>query len=155
MTTPILRQIADLQDRTQDELKLMWAEYFGTEPPAYRRGFLIRGLGQRIQELTYGGLPTDYQKRLDALVDDQSASKGRGRAKTAQAGADQRILIGTKLCREYQGVVHEVVVADGGYEYCGRRFKSLSAAARHITGARWNGWTFFGIANPAKQVRSK
>ena len=76
MTTPILRQIADLQDRSQDELKVMWTEYFGVEPPAYRRGFLVRGLGHRIQELTYGGLTADFQKRLDALVDDIPAGKG-------------------------------------------------------------------------------
>ena len=54
----------------------MWTEYFGVEPPAYRRGFLVRGLGHRIQELTYGGLTADFQKRLDALVDDIPAGKG-------------------------------------------------------------------------------
>ena len=155
MTTPILRQIADLQDRSQDELKAMWGEYFGTEPPAYRRGFLIRGLGQRIQELSYGGLPAAHQKRLDALVNDQLPSKGRGRAKTFHSGQDQRLLIGTRLVREHQGVDHEVVVADGGYEYGGRLFKSLSAVARHISGTRWNGWAFFGLPNPAKLVRIK
>ena len=155
MTTPILRQIADLQDRSQDELKAMWSEYFGTEPPAYRRGFLIRGLGQRIQELTYGSLPATHQKRLDALVDDQPPSKGRGRATTVHAGQDRRLLIGTRLVREHQGVAHEVAVADGGYEYGGRRFKSLSAVARHISGTRWNGWAFFGLPNPAKLERRK
>lgn len=155
MITPILRQIADLQARSQDDLKEMWREYFGAEPPAYRRGFLMRGLAQRIQELTFGGLPAVYQKRLDALVDDQPNGKGRGRAATLHAGRDHRILIGTKLVREYQGVAHEVVVADAGFQYGGRLFKSLSAVARHITGTRWNGWAFFGLPNPAKQERTK
>ena len=41
MTIPILRQMAQLQDRSQDELKAMWSEYFGEAPPAYRRGFLM------------------------------------------------------------------------------------------------------------------
>lgn len=151
MTVPILRQIADLHNRSQDELKAMWREYFGSEPPAFRRGFLIRGLGQRIQELTYGGLPQDYQRRLDALIEDQP--KGRGRAPTVHSGPG--LLIGTRLVREFQGVAHEVVVADGGFEYAGRMYRSLSAVARHITGTRWNGWTFFGLPNPARQERSK
>ena len=36
---------------------------------------------------------------------------------------------------------------DDGFEYQGRRYKSLSAIARAITGTRWNGWTFFGLKN--------
>ena len=97
MTIPILRQIADLHNRSQDELKAMWQDYFGAEPPAFRRGFLIRGLGQRIQELTYGGLPQDYQRRLDALIEEQP--KGRGRAPTVHGS--QALLIGTRLVREF------------------------------------------------------
>ena len=151
MTTSILRQIDDLQDRSQDELKAMWAEYFGVGPPAYRRGFLVRGLGQRIQELSYGGLAADYRERLDALIGDAPKSKGRGRAGSAHAGAARRLLIGTRLIREYQGVAHEAVVVDGGFEYAGRLFKSLSAIAGHIPGTRWNGWAFFGLPNPAKR----
>jgi len=32
-----------------------------------------------------------------------------------------------------------------GFEFEGRKYKSLSAIARAITGTRWNGWRFFGI----------
>ena len=73
MISPILKHIADLHDKPQDELKTLWREYFGDEPPAYRKGFLIRGLAQRIQELTYGGLLPITQQRLDALVEDKPA----------------------------------------------------------------------------------
>ena len=37
-------------------------------------------------------------------------------------------------------------VLDHGFEYDGRLFKSLSAIAREVTGTRWNGLAFFGIA---------
>jgi len=33
----------------------------------------------------------------------------------------------------------------GGFEYRGRRYRSLSAIAREITGTRWNGPRFFGL----------
>ena len=78
-----------------------------------------------------------------------------GRARSVHAGTAQRLLIGTRLIREYQDVAHEAVVVDGGYEYAGRLFKSLSAIACHITGTRWNGWAFFGLPNPAKRERAQ
>jgi hypothetical protein len=59
--SPVLKQIAGLPKLSYGELKALWREYFGVEPPAYRRGFLIRGLAHRLQELTYGGLKPAYQ----------------------------------------------------------------------------------------------
>jgi hypothetical protein len=76
--SPVLKQIAGLPKLSQDELKALWREYFGVEPPAYRRGFLVRGLAHRIQELTYGGLKPAYQARLDAMIE----GTGGGRATT-------------------------------------------------------------------------
>jgi hypothetical protein len=42
-------------------------------------------------------------------------------------------------------VAHEVTVIDAGYEHQGRRYKSLSAVARAITGTQWSGPLFFGL----------
>ena len=41
-------------------------------------------------------------------------------------------IAGTRLIREWQGVEHAATVLDDGYEYQGRRYKSLSAIARAI-----------------------
>ena len=150
MSLPILKKIADLHTRSQDELNGLWLEYFGAEPPAYRRGFLIRGLAQRIQELTYGGLPPTHQQRLDALVDDQGRGKRRGGGRADAGRASGHLLPGTKLVREWQSVAHHVTVLADGFEYQGRHFKSLSAIARAITGTRWNGWRFFGLREIGK-----
>ena len=146
MTLPLLKQIADLQGKSQDDLKSLWLEYFGVEPPAYRKGFLVKGLAQRIQELTFGGLATVHQAKLNALVEDKP-----GRRKSPEAGAN--LLPGTKLVRDWQGVAHHVTVTQDGFEYRGRRFKSLSAIANLIAGTRWNGWTFFGVTNPNKKEK--
>lgn len=146
MTTPILKQIAELPTLPQDRLKELWREYFGAEPPAYRKGFLVRGLAHRIQELTYGGLSPAHQARLEALIADQETpKKGRKQVKAPPKG--ERLLLGTRLVREWKGVAHEVTVIDGGFEYQGRRYRSLSAVARAITGTRWNGPLFFGLRN--------
>jgi hypothetical protein len=146
VSLPILKQIADLHDKSQDELKALWQEYFGTEPPAYRRGFLVRGLAQRIQELTFGGLPATHQAKLNALIEDKPS-----KAKAPVNGA--ALLPGTRLVRDWQGTAHHVTVTQDGFEYRGRRFKSLSAIATLIAGTRWNGWTFFGVTNPNKKEK--
>jgi hypothetical protein len=47
---------------------------------------------------------------------------------------------GTKLLREWDGKEHTVTVLKDGFDWQGRKFKSLSAVAREITGTRWNGY---------------
>ena len=143
-TSPVLKQIAGLPKLSQDELKALWRAYFGVEPPAYRRGFLVRGLAHRLQELTYGGLKPAYQARLDAMIDGTEKPNGAGRP-GRRPRQDVHLLEGTKLLREWRGVEHKVTVLADGFEWEGRRYKSLSAVARAITGTRWNGLTFFGV----------
>ena len=47
--------------------------------------------------------------------------------------------------REWDGVEHVITVLQGGFDWQGRRYKSLSAIARDITGTQWNGYRFFGL----------
>ena len=56
----------------------------------------------------------------------------------------------TVAVREWQGEEQVVTVLTEGFEWQGRRFKSLSAAVRAITGSHWNGWKFFGLAHGAE-----
>jgi hypothetical protein len=141
-TSPVLKQIAGLPKLSHGELKALWREYFGVEPPAYRRGFLIRGLAHRLQELTYGGLKPAYQARLDAMVEGKDKPNGRSGRRPRH---DVNLLEGTKLIREWQGVAYEVMVIESGFEHQGKRYRSLSAVARAITGTQWSGPLFFGL----------
>jgi hypothetical protein len=100
----VLKQIAGLPKLSHDELKALWREYFGVEPPAYRRGFLIRGLAHRIQELTYGGLKPAYQARLDAMIEGTKKSNGSGRP-GRRPRQDVHLLEGTKLLREWGSTI--------------------------------------------------
>jgi Protein of unknown function (DUF2924) len=88
-TSPVLKQIAGLPKLSHAELKALWREYFGVEPPAYRRGFLVRGLAHRIQELTYGGLKPSYQVRLDAMIAGTQKPNGAGSPGAARAPGGQ------------------------------------------------------------------
>jgi tRNA/rRNA methyltransferase len=62
----------------------------------------------------------------------------------------RKLMPGTRLVRDWHGVGHTVVVLEDGFEYGGRRWSSLTAIARAITGSHWNGPRFFGLS---RQVR--
>ena len=47
--------------------------------------------------------------------------------------------------RDWHGVGHTVTVLDDGFDYDDRRWTSLTAIARSITGAKWSGPRFFGL----------
>ncbi len=143
-TSPVLKQITGLPKLSHADLKALWREYFGAEPPAYRRGFLVRGLAHRLQELTYGGLKPGYQVRLDAMIAGTEKPNGACRP-GRRARQEVNLLEGTKLLRDWRGVMHEVTVIEGGYEHQGKRYRSLSAVARAITGTQWSGPLFFGL----------
>jgi hypothetical protein len=137
----VLPRLAALQTATAAELKQQWRELFGKEPPSFNRAYLQSRLAYRIQELAYGGLKPETRARLEALGEQLDG----GNVVLRRIRADSRPLPGTRLVREYGGVQHVVTVRPDDFEYEGRRYASLSAIARHITGTRWNGWTFFGL----------
>jgi hypothetical protein len=60
---------------------------------------------------------------------------------------------GTRLVREWDGAEHTTIVLRDGFEFEGRKYKSLSAIARHITGMRWNGYRFFGLREARRDNR--
>ena len=139
----VLRRLAALKTAPAAELQAQWRELFCKEAPPHNRTFLQSRLAYRIQELAYGGLKPETLRRLEALGEQLDG----GNPVMRRIRVDDKPVTGTKLVRSYQGVEHTVTVLADGYEWEGRPHKSLSAIARAITGTRWNGWTFFGIAN--------
>ena len=132
----IITELAAIQQMDAKALREKWRELFDTDPPVYPKAILVKRLSYRIQELTYGGLSQQAKAKLDRLIKKDSP-KLRVRAKT-------RPPVGTKFLRIYKGVEHQVTVTESGFEYQGMPYRSLSAIAREITGAQWNGPVFFG-----------
>ncbi len=143
MSDPVLARLAALKTTPTPDLKRQWRDLFETEPPPYNRRFLESRLAYRIQELAYGGLKPETIARLEALGQQLDG----GNMVLRRTRAEEKPISGTRLIREWQGVEHCLTVRDHDYEYQGRPYKSLSAAARAITGTRWNGWVFFGLKN--------
>jgi hypothetical protein len=148
-----LRQITQLSKLSFSELQERWRSLFGSEPPAYHRRFLVKRLAYRIQELAYGGLPETTRAQMadilrDAGLDEQASIPGRGRT---QKRPNDLPLAGTRLVREWNGRRYEVTVASGGFVFEGRRYRSLTAITKAITGTHWNGRAFFGLRNGGRK----
>jgi hypothetical protein len=141
MTDSVLARVAALKTTSTPELKQQWRDLFGKEPPPFNRRYIESRLAYRIQELAYGGLKPETLRRLRELGEQLDG----GRIDVRKRRADDRLLTGTRLIREWQGVEHTVTVLADGFEYQGRPYKSLSAVARAITGTQWNGPLFFGL----------
>ena len=150
MTThdPIPARLAALKTMAAAQLKEQWRELFGTEPPPYNRPFLESRLAYRIQELAYGGLKPETVRRLEQMGEEVDG----GKIDVRRARHDRKPIVGTRLVREWQGTEHVVTVLADGFEWQGRPYRSLSAIARAITGTRWNGPPFFGLANHRRRA---
>jgi hypothetical protein len=61
-------------------------------------------------------------------------------------------VVGTRLLREWNGIEHSITVLKDGFDWQGRKYKSLSAIARGITGTRWNGYRFFGLRERKREA---
>ena len=103
-------------------------------------------------------LSNDAQDRLRKLIESldplgrlvararSGSSKVPARSERQTARRDLRLpKEGDLLSRSYKGRAITVRVLESGFEYEGRRFRSLSAIAKNVTGAHWNGLLFFGI----------
>ncbi|MEN6358242.1 MAG: DUF2924 domain-containing protein [Armatimonadota bacterium] len=144
----VLKQIADLQNLTHEELVSLWRTLFGNKPPASNRRFVIKRLAHRIQEITYGGLSEEAHAKMDAALKRHGYDEfGMPKVTSGRAqGKKDMPVIGSKLVREWNGRRYEVTTLRDGFEYEGRKYRSLSAIAKVITGTHWNGRAFFGLA---------
>jgi hypothetical protein len=122
-----------LEQSSRHDLAELWTEYFGmAPPPRTSRALMIRAVAYKMQEHALGGLCAT-RRRLLAKEDAKPARPGRA------------LRPGTVLIRQWQGVAHQVTVAQQGVLYRGKPYRSLSAVARLITGTRWSGPRFFGL----------
>jgi hypothetical protein len=146
---PILARLASLKAMSVNELKTEWQVLFNAPAPNNSRNFLEGRLAYRIQELTLGGLSRETRRTLDLLADEIEGRIGR----KAIIADSRNPVVGTRLVREWDGMEHTVTMMKDGFDLQGRKFKSLSAVARTITGTQWNGYRFFGLREARRDDR--
>jgi hypothetical protein len=134
----LAREVAGLSALDPTALKQVWATLCGAAPPpGLNRPLLIRALAYRMQERALGALKPATRRLLLQFSDE------------AEAGVPARpsgsVTPGTVLVRAWHGTSHRVTVLETACAWRGKRYRSLSAVARAITGTRWSGPRFFGL----------
>jgi hypothetical protein len=137
-------EIAGLVDRSTQELRRAWRKLHHTGPPlGLSRDLMIRGLADELQQRAYGDPGRALQRRLQILA----GEFGKG-ARSFDPGRVPKT--GASLVRQWRGHTHTVLVREDGFEYQGRRYRSLTVIAEQITGAHWSGPRFFGVSKRAR-----
>jgi hypothetical protein len=140
MGADIAGQIAQLRGFSRQQLLELWEKlYKKAAPLGIRREIMVPFLAYKIQENAYGGLKTGTRAELRRIAQTLERNRASG------AAIRFKIRPGTRLLRRWRGEMHEVFVAEAGYEYRGSTYHSLSEIARKITGTRWSGPAFFGL----------
>lgn len=132
-------ELAKLPALKIEVLRGRWRELYGPERQMrVGRRLLVRAIAHRLQEQALGGLKPAIRRWLERAASDLAGGSVPGPPAC-------KILPGTRLLREWQGVTFEVLVVEDGVLFKGRHCRSLSEVARLITGSRWSGPLFFGL----------
>ena len=160
--------LAELPHLPRKQLIELWVKHVGRLPPkAASSALLLRAVAYAVQEQQYGGLKrqelrwlhkateareasTSGQQSPNMRTTEESSSEGcesglMKRGKPAPNAARIALRPGTRLVREWQGKSHSVDVRADGLCWNGQVYRSLSAVALAITGARWSGNRFFRL----------
>lgn len=135
MKLNVEQELKKLEAMGAGQLLARWRVLFKNAPRNQRRDHLIAEIAYHLQVQAYGGLTPTIRNKLERMAfGDQH-----------QAQPKYSITQGTRLVREWNGAQHVVIVHADGYEYNGKRYRSLTNIACEITGTRWSGPLFFGL----------
>lgn len=162
-------EVRRLAKMTVPELRDRHQEHFGEEPRSRHRELLARQIAWRLQAEREGGLPEETRQYALAIArhaplririedaatrrEDHPAADKTATTRLASVHDSRLPMPGSLLMKQYKGETHVVKVLDSGFEYGGRLHGSLSAIAQEITGTKWNGFLFFGIAKEGAHGR--
>ena len=151
-----LEEIMELKDKSFLELKAIYKEVYGSgTAPSSNKIYLWRKIAYKLQEIKHGGISDQAQGKIEEFIqkydpvnnkalrpDNNSNNNG----KEAKLSRDKRLPIpGTIVAKEYKGTILEIKVLEKTFEYNNKQYRSLTAIAKEITGAHWNGYLFFGL----------
>jgi hypothetical protein len=132
----------DAEAMSLDDLRARWEELEGSPAPNIPAALLRKLYAQRVREHAYGGIPDWVLSEFDRVLTEHR----RPKTEKPVSKARNSLSVGTRLVREWNGKTISVEVHEQGYYYGCRLYGSLSEIAREVTGTRWSGPRFFGIA---------
>ncbi len=148
-------EIANLERMTTSQLVSKYETLIGEQCRSRHKRYLIRRISWRLQANSEGGLSERALKRAKELAVESEirVTPPRTRDETNSTDAVQVSPVrdlrlppsGTFIEREYKGRSLRILVLENGFEYEGRRYKTLTAVANAVTGSHVNGFQFFHL----------
>jgi hypothetical protein len=131
-------RIEALRSLDTAKLRQEWQRVWKEPAPRLGHDLLRRGIAWKLQEQEHGGLSRSCTRELERLARQIERGKPLGIERVAKPG--------TRLVRQWRGRTYHVAVMDEGFLFEDRRYSSLSQIAQVITGTKWSGPRFFGLA---------
>ena len=139
----------DLSNLSTSELAILWRQNLRDKVPEHLpKSLVARLLAYQLQVAQHSGL----SKKAVAYLKPIEADLRDGKHPEMPYLEEQKLKFGCQLVREYDGTHYRVTVVDGGYEWNGTIYASLSSVAKAITGTNWNGHRFFGLKAKARAL---
>lgn len=162
MSPNVTIEIAELQNKTVNQLVQRYEQVFKEECRSRNKQYLIRRIAWRLQANDEGGLSRAALKRAAELAEDAETRVTAPRKHSTEGVKlvlpepdsfvdwDPRLPPpGNIVERQYKGKMIRVIVLKEGFEYEGRRYKSLTAIAKEVSGSHCNGFLFFRLGRRA------
>lgn len=146
-----MNEIMTLKNAPVGELIRRYKELYGEDATGAHRLYLWRKIAYKLQERKYGSLSAKAQDRLKVFIDEYDPINNKALRPDKPVSClpttkDKWLPIpGTVITKEYKAAKYPVKVLEKGFEYNGKIYKTLSAIAKEITGAHWNGYLFFNL----------
>ena len=157
MRENIAEQIQALKNATLSTIQDRYKELFNVaEAPCANKPYLIKKIAYKLQETAYGGLSDGAKAQIAEFIEKYDPINNKAlRPQVVSAGKsvvsipfmrDKRLPIpGSVIQKKYKSQDIHVKVLDKGFEYKDKYYRSLSAIAFELTGAHWNGFSFFNL----------
>ena len=124
-----MRDLSELMELNRDDLLRKWQKIFDCPAPIWIQENLLReAIGWQMQAAKFGGLTATERRQLRLGI-----------------SYTPPVNKGSRLIRVWQGETYQVTVLADGYLYADKKWRSLSAIAKAITGTSWSGPVFFGL----------
>jgi hypothetical protein len=149
------------------DLKELQAEYervFGKASKSRNREWLFKVVARKLQgeepeQPTGPTITAKFEKKGRSKNKTKTAArekKAKTRVKPVGSRDERLPKVGTTIERVYKGKKLLVTVEADGFTFGGNSYRSLSALAAHITGAKAiNGFLFFQLGDYAKPAKDK
>ena len=148
MRKSITEEIQELRAMPGPELIVRYEAVFGKPPRTKNCTWLWRRIAWKLQEQRFGGLSEVARRRLDELVSELDIPLNGARVERGRLGGRGRRgdpPVGTRLSRTWKGQEIHVTAVDGGWEYDGVVYRSLSAVVKSLTNSHASGPAWFGL----------